>query len=64
MPQLGAALSFDGVSLPFSVTDIVTSVFNFMTAFSDYILLGIAIALIPKFVSLIIGFFGRRKAEV
>lgn len=57
MPQavLGAAIDFTGVTLPFTVNDLVGSANALLGIVGTFILLGLAFALAPRFFNLIRG---------
>jgi hypothetical protein len=50
---LGAAVDFTGVTLPFSVTDLVTSGNALLALVGTFVLLGLAFRFVPKLITLI-----------
>lgn len=61
---LGAAIDFTGVELPFSVTDLLSSGSALLAWVAGFVLLGLAFALAPKFIALIVGAFKRGAGNV
>jgi len=53
------SVDFSGVALPFSVTDLISSGSQLLAWVAGFVLLGLAFALAPKFISLIVGAFKR-----
>lgn len=58
MLTLGAALDFSGVTLPFTVTDLIGSANGLLGFVGTFILLGLAFVIAPK----LIGLFGKAIA--
>lgn len=58
------AIDFSGVSLPFDVTDLLSSSMGLIGLVGSFILLGIAIAFAPRIINFIKGAVGQggRKA--
>lgn len=50
---LGAAIDFTGVTLPFSVTDLVTSGNALLGLVGSFVLLALAFVFVPKLITLI-----------
>jgi hypothetical protein len=50
---LGAALDFTGVTLPFTVTDLVSSGNALLALVGTFVLLGLAFRFVPKLIALI-----------
>ena len=50
---LGAAVDFTGVTLPFSVTDLVTSGNSLLALVGGFVLLALAFVFVPKLITLI-----------
>lgn len=50
---LGAAIDFSGVSLPFTVTDLVGSGNALLGLVGMFVLLGLAFVFVPKLITLI-----------
>lgn len=44
---------FSGVALPFTVTEMIEGAFDLMKLFGPYIIVGLAIMLMPRFVSIL-----------
>lgn len=53
MPALGAAIDLSGISLPFTVNDLIGSAVSILGWVGPFILLGAALAFAPR----IVGFF-------
>lgn len=53
MPVLGAAIDFTGITLPFSVTDLVTSGNELLGLVGTFVLLGLAFVFVPKIIKVI-----------
>lgn len=49
----GAAIDFTGITLPFSVTDLITSGNGLLTLVGAFVLLGLAFVFVPKLITLI-----------
>jgi hypothetical protein len=54
---LGAAIDFTGVTLPFSVSDLVSSGNALLGIVASFVLLGLAFRFVPKLIGLIMGAF-------
>ncbi|MBH0176211.1 hypothetical protein IHV09_21890 [Fictibacillus sp. 23RED33] len=52
---LGAAIDFTGITLPFTVNDLVGSGNALLTIVGTFVLLGLAFTLVPKLITLIRG---------
>lgn len=50
---------FTGVDLPFTVTELISGTFDLMKLFGPYIIVGLAIMMMPKFVNIFKGIVGR-----
>ncbi|ANB59408.1 hypothetical protein [Anoxybacteroides amylolyticum] len=50
---LGAAIDLSGVSLPFTVQDLLSSATSVLTWVSPFVLLGVAIAFAPRLIGFI-----------
>lgn len=48
---------FTGVTLPFTLTELITTAFELMTLFGPYILLGLGLILMPRFVAIFKGLY-------
>ncbi|WP_445486476.1 hypothetical protein [Niallia sp. 03133] len=57
MPVLGAAIDFGGVTLPFSVSDLVGSGSALLGLVGSFVLLGLAFKFVPKLIGLIAAAF-------
>lgn len=58
--KLGAAaIDFSGISLPFSVTDLVSSGNALLGLVGSFVLLGLAFAFVPKIIQVIRNAFGK-----
>jgi len=57
MPVLGAALDFTGITLPFTVNDLVGSGSALLGLVGAFVLLGLAFRFVPKLIGLIVGAF-------
>jgi len=55
--MLGAAIDFTGVTLPFSVNDLLSSGVGLLGIVGAFVLLGLAFAVVPKLVGLIVNAF-------
>lgn len=55
---LGAAVDFSGISLPFSVGDLVESGNALLGLVGSFVLLGLAFAFAPKIIKIIRNAFG------
>jgi len=53
------SLDFTGISLPFSVNDLVSSGSALLSIVAGFVLLGLAFKFVPKLISLIVGAFGK-----
>jgi hypothetical protein len=62
MPNLGAAIDFTGVTLPFSVADLASSGNALLGLVGSFVLLGLAFKFVPKIISVIRNAFGSSKA--
>lgn len=56
---VGAAIDFTGMTLPFSVTDLVGSGNALLGLVGSFVLLGLAFAFVPKIIRIIRGAFGQ-----
>ena len=63
MPELGAAIDFTGVSLPFTVGDLVGSGSALLGLVSTFVLLGMAFVFVPKLIGLIKNSFTAAKGK-
>lgn len=63
MPTLGAALDFTGVTLPFSVNDLVGSGNALLGIVGTFVLLGMAFVFVPKLIGLIRNSFSAAKGK-
>ena len=63
MPELGAAIDFGGVSLPFNVSDLVGSGSALLGLVSTFVLLGMAFVFVPKLIGLIKNSFTAAKGK-
>ncbi|MBG9585548.1 hypothetical protein [Cytobacillus firmus] len=61
MPTLGTAIDFTGVTLPFTVTDLVGSGNALVGIISSFVLLGLAFKFAPKLIGLILNSFSSSK---
>jgi hypothetical protein len=57
MLTLATAIDFSGVTLPFSVTDLVSSGNALLGLVGTFVLLGLAFKFVPKLITLIVGAF-------
>lgn len=53
---------FSGVALPFTVVELIEGAFDLMKLFGPYIIVGLAILMMPKFVNILKGIIGRSKS--
>lgn len=53
---------FSGLALPFEPMELVTMAWDLVTLFGPYVIIGIGLALTPKFISIIKGIFASRRA--
>ncbi|GGJ63399.1 hypothetical protein GGR02_001402 [Anoxybacillus voinovskiensis] len=60
---LGAAIDLSGLSLPFSISDLLTSVNSIIGWVGPFVLLAIALGFAPKIIGFIKGLFGRATAK-
>jgi hypothetical protein len=60
----GNAISFSGITLPFNVTDLISSGNGLLGIVGGFVLLGLAFVFVPKIIKVIRGAFsgGSRKA--
>ncbi|MBP3040575.1 hypothetical protein J9303_13875 [Bacillaceae bacterium Marseille-Q3522] len=56
-------IDFGGITLPFSVTDLLSSSMGLIGLLAGFILLGIAVAFTPRLISLIKGATGHGKSK-
>lgn len=58
------SLDFSGLTLPFDVTDLMSSGWALLGLVAGFVLLGMAFKLVPKLISLVVGAFssGARKS--
>ncbi|MCK6259392.1 hypothetical protein LCY76_22735 [Fictibacillus sp. KIGAM418] len=56
---LGAAVDFSGITLPFSVSDLVGSGNALLGLVGSFVLLGLAFAFVPKIIKIIRNAFGQ-----
>jgi hypothetical protein len=54
---LGAGIDFTGVTLPFTVSDLVSSGNALLGLVGTFVLLGLAFKFVPKLIALIVGAF-------
>lgn len=59
----GAAIDFSGVTLPFSVNDLVSSGMGLVGIISTFVLLGLAFVFVPKFITLIRNSFSAARGK-
>lgn len=59
MLVIGASIDFSGVSLPFTVTDLISSGNGLLGLVGAFVLLGLAFAFAPKIIQLIRQAFGK-----
>ncbi|MBP3040574.1 hypothetical protein J9303_13870 [Bacillaceae bacterium Marseille-Q3522] len=57
------SIDFTGITLPFSVTDLLSSSMGLIGLLAGFILLGIAVAFTPRLISLIKNAAGRGKSN-
>lgn len=50
---------FSGVTLPFTAGEVIEGAFELMKLFGPYIIIGLAIMLMPRFVTILKGIFGK-----
>ncbi|PAF20064.1 hypothetical protein CHH49_18125 [Terribacillus saccharophilus] len=62
-PVLGAAIDFDGLSLPFSVSDLISSGNGLLGYVGLFVLLGLAFVFVPKVIGLIRASFSAAKGK-
>lgn len=60
---LGAALDFSGITLPFSVTDLVGSGNALLGLVGSFVLLALAFVFVPKLITLIRQSFSAAKSK-
>lgn len=60
---LGAAIDFTGISLPFNVTDLVSSGNSLLGLVGLFVLLGMAFVFVPKLINLIRDAFDRGTVD-
>lgn len=60
---LGAAIDFEGVTLPFSVTDLVSSGNALLGLVGAFVLLGMAFVFVPKLIGLIRNSFSAARGR-
>jgi hypothetical protein len=60
---VGAALDFTGVTLPFSVDDLVGSGNALLSLVGTFVLLGMAFVFVPKLIGLIRNSFSAAKGK-
>lgn len=58
---VGAAIDFTGITLPFSVGDLVGSGNALLGLVGAFVLLGMAFIIVPKIISLIYGAFRAKR---
>lgn len=63
MPVLGAAIDFTGVTLPFSVTDLIGSGNALLGLVGSFVLLALAFVLVPKIITLIRQSFSAARSK-
>ncbi|AMV11717.1 MULTISPECIES: hypothetical protein [Geobacillus] len=63
MPALGAAIDLSGLTLPFSVSDLIGSVNSLISWVGPFVLLALALGFAPKIISFIKSIFGRATAK-
>lgn len=63
MLALGAAIDFTGITLPFSVTDLVGSGNALLGLVGTFVLLGMAFVFVPKLIALIRNSFSAAKGK-
>ncbi|MBK5447032.1 hypothetical protein [Peribacillus sp. TH24] len=64
MPLLGAAaIDFSGITLPFTVTDLVSSGNALLGLVGAFVLLGLAFVFVPKLIALIRNSFSAAKGR-
>jgi hypothetical protein len=60
--MLGAAIDFSGITLPFNVTDLISSGNGLLGIVGGFVLLGLAFVFVPKIIKVIRGAFSGGKA--
>lgn len=63
MPVLGAAIDFSGITLPFTVSDLVGSGNALLGLVGAFVLLGLAFVFVPKLIALIRNSFSAAKGR-
>lgn len=63
MPLLGAAIDFSGITLPFTVSDLVGSGNALLGLVGAFVLLGLAFVFVPKLIALIRNSFSAAKGR-
>ncbi|MBB5354581.1 hypothetical protein BO219_06470 [Anoxybacillus kestanbolensis] len=63
MPALGAAIDLSGLSLPFTVADVIGSVNSLLGWVGPFVLLAIALGFAPKIIAFIKSIFGRAASR-
>lgn len=63
MPVLGAAIDFSGITLPFTVSDLVGSGNALLGLVGTFVLLGLAFVFVPKLIALIRNSFSAAKGR-
>lgn len=63
MFAVGAGIDLSGLSLPFSVADILSSVNSILGWVGPFVLLAIALGFAPKIIGFIKGLFGRAASR-
>jgi hypothetical protein len=63
MGVLGAAIDLSGLSLPFTVQDLIGSANSLLTWVGPFVLLALALGFAPRIVAFIKSVFGRATAK-
>lgn len=63
MPVLGAAIDLSGLTLPFTVSDLIGSVNSLVSWVGPFVLLALAIGFAPKIIGFIKSILGRATAK-
>ncbi|MCL9969570.1 hypothetical protein MX569_03070 [Anoxybacillus kestanbolensis] len=63
MFAVGAGIDLSGLSLPFSVTDVIESVNSLLGWVGPFVLLAIALGFAPKIIAFIKSIFGRAASR-
>jgi hypothetical protein len=55
------AVSFSGVNLPFSITDLIGTAMNFLGLYGQWVLLGLAVIFMPVLIGFLMNLVSRAK---